>query len=154
MLGNTGEERAILRPPTVAENVFSDYATQGLSLTAHPLSLVRGQLRRRRACLASQLLAMEHGRWIRHAGLVTVRQRPATASGITFLTLEDETGQVNVVVRRDIAERQREVFLGAVLMAVDGELQAVEGVRHLIARRLHDYGDLLPGFGAVSRDFH
>ncbi|HEY4144486.1 MAG TPA: error-prone DNA polymerase [Pinirhizobacter sp.] len=154
MLGTTGEERAILRPPTVAENVFADYATHGLSLTAHPLSLVRGQLRRRRACVASQLPSMEHGRWIRHAGLVTVRQRPETASGVTFLTLEDETGQVNVVVRRDIAERQREVFLGAVLMAVDGELQAVEGVRHLIARRLHDYGDLLPGFGPVSRDFH
>ena len=154
MLGTTGEERAILRPPTVAETVFADYATQGLSLTAHPLSLVRRQLRRRRACVASQLPSMEHGQWIRHAGLVTVRQRPATASGITFLTLEDETGQVNVVVRRDIAERQREIFLGAVLMAVDGELQAVEGVRHLIARRLHDYGDLLPGFGAVSRDFH
>jgi len=154
MLGTTSEERAILRPPTVAENVFADYATQSLSLTAHPLSLVRRQLRRRRACVASQLLSMEHGRWIRHAGLVTVRQRPATASGITFLTLEDETGQVNVVVRRDIAERQREVFLGAVLMAVDGELQAVEGVRHLIARRLHDYGDLLPGFTSVSRDFH
>jgi error-prone DNA polymerase len=154
MLGTTGEERAILRPPTVAENVFADYATQSLSLTAHPLSLVRGQLRRRRACVASQLPSMEHGRWIRHAGLVTVRQRPATASGITFLTLEDETGQVNVVVRRDIAERQREIFLGAVLMAVDGELQAVEGVRHLIARRLHDYGDLLPGLDAVSRDFH
>ena len=154
MLGTTGEERAILRPPTVAETVFADYATQSLSLTAHPLSLVRGQLQRRRACVASQLLSMEHGRWIRHAGLVTVRQRPATASGITFLTLEDETGQVNVVVRRDIAERQREIFLGAVLMAVDGELQAVEGVRHLIARRLHDYGDLLPGFDAVSRDFH
>jgi len=154
MLGTTGEERAILRPPTMAETVFTDYATQGLSLTAHPLSLVRKQLRRRRTCVASQLPSMEHGQWIRHAGLVTVRQRPATASGITFLTLEDETGQVNVVVRRDIAERQREVFLGAVLMAVDGELQAVEGVRHLIARRLHDYGDLLPGFASVSRDFH
>jgi error-prone DNA polymerase len=154
MLGTTGEERAILRPPTKAENVFADYATHGLSLTAHPLSLVRGQLRSRRTCVASQLLSMEHGRWIRHAGLVTVRQRPDTASGITFLTLEDETGQVNVVVRRDIAQRQRNVLLGAVLMAVDGELQSVEGVRHLIARRLHDYGDLLPGFASVSRDFH
>jgi len=154
LLDNVAEERPTLRPPTLAENVFADYATQGLSLTAHPLGLIRKNLQARRVRRASELETTRNGAWLRHAGLVTVRQRPQTASGITFVTLEDETGQVNVIVRPKVAEACRQALLDAVLLAVDGQWQSIDGVRHLIANRLHDFSDLLPTLGSVSRDFH
>jgi error-prone DNA polymerase len=154
LLDNVAEERPTLRPPTLAENVFADYATHGLSLTAHPLSLIRKNLQSRRVRRASELETTRNGAWLRHAGLVTVRQRPQTASGITFVTLEDETGQVNVIVRPKVAEACRQALLDAVLLAVDGQWQSIDGVRHLIANRLHDFSDLLPALGSVSRDFH
>ncbi|QWT21869.1 error-prone DNA polymerase [Bacillus sp. NP157] len=153
LLGAVEEERTTLRPPSLAENVFADYATHGLSLTAHPVSLVRKNLLSRRARRARDLAAMRNGAWLRHAGLVTVRQRPQTASGITFVTLEDETGQVNVIVRPKVAEACRQALLDAVLLAVDGQWQSIDGVRHLVAHRLLDFSDLLPSLGSVSRDF-
>jgi len=147
------EQRTTLRPPTQAENVFADYATHGLSLSGHPLSLVRKNLLSRRVRRARDLMATRNGAWLRHAGLVTVRQRPQTASGITFVTLEDETGQVNVIVRPKVAEACRQALLDAVLLAVDGQWQSIDGVHHLVAHRLLDFSDLLPAFGSVSRDF-
>ncbi|MDQ7997940.1 MAG: error-prone DNA polymerase [Luteibacter sp.] len=154
LLDTVAEEHATLRPPTTAENVFADYATVGLSLTAHPLGLIRKNLQARRVRRARDLEGERNGIWLRHAGLVTVRQRPQTASGITFVTLEDETGQVNVIVRPRVAEACRQALLDAVLLAVDGQWQSIEGVRHLVASRLHDFSDLLPQLGSVSRDFH
>ena len=154
LLDNVAEERPVLRPPTLAENVFADYATHGLSLAAHPLGLIRKNLQARRVRRASEMENMRNGAWLRHAGLVTVRQRPQTASGITFVTLEDETGQVNVIVRPKVAEACRQALLDAVLLAVDGQWQSIDGVRHLVANRLHDFSDLLPALGSVSRDFH
>jgi error-prone DNA polymerase len=154
LLHAVSEERTTLRPPTQAENVFADYATHGLSLSGHPLSLVRKNLQSRRVRRARELEAVRNGAWLRHAGLVTVRQRPQTASGITFVTLEDETGQVNVIVRPKVAEACRQALLDAVLLAVDGQWQSIDGVRHLIAHRLLDFSDLLPALGSVSRDFH
>lgn len=148
------EARVALRPPSAADDVFADYATQGLSLARHPLALVRRQLAARRVQRASDLLALQHGSRVRCAGLVTQRQRPATASGVTFLTLEDESGLVNVVVWRDLALRQRRELVDATVLGVEGVLETVDGVRHLIARRLHDYSDLLTGLDARSRDFH
>ena len=91
---------------------------------------------------------------MRHAGLVTLRQRPQTATGVTFVTLEDEDGCVNVVVWRDIAERQRRELVGSRLMAVDGRWETVDGVRHLIAQRLHDLSPLLGALQVASHDFH
>jgi error-prone DNA polymerase len=154
LLDNVAEERPTLRPPTLAENVFADYATHGLSLAAHPLGLIRKNLQARRVRRASEMENMRNGAWLRHAGLVTVRQRPQTASGITFVTLEDETGQINVIVRPGVAETCRQALLDAVLLAVDGQWQSIDGVRHLIANRLYDFSDLLPALGSVSRDFH
>jgi error-prone DNA polymerase len=87
-------------------------------------------------------------------GLVNLRQRPSTASGTTFLTLEDESGWLNVIVWRRLAERQRRVLLESSLLAVDGTLESAEGVTHLIARRLHDWSALLDGLDSRSRDFH
>jgi error-prone DNA polymerase len=154
LLDNVAEERPTLRPPTLAENVFADYATHGLSLAAHPLGLIRKNLQARRVRRASEMENMRNGAWLRHAGLVTVRQRPQTASGITFVTLEDETGQINVIVRPGVAKTCRQALLDAVLLAVDGQWQSIDGVRHLIANRLYDFSDLLPALGSVSRDFH
>jgi error-prone DNA polymerase len=144
-----------LREPSVREDVLTDYATLGLSLTAHPLALVRGELSRRRVSPALITKdAANRGRNLRCAGLVTVRQHPGTAKGVTFVTLEDETGIVNVVVWRSLAERQHRVLLEATVMAVDGVLEASDGVHHLIAKRLYDYSPLLPELAFASRDFH
>jgi error-prone DNA polymerase len=98
--------------------------------------------------------ARAHGSRARAAGLVTCRQRPDTASGVIFVTLEDETGCVNVVVWRDIADRQRRALLGARLLAVEGRIERDGEVVHLIAGRLEDRSALLGGLLAPSRDFH
>ena len=149
------ERRVGLRKPSLREDVMTDYATLGLSLAHHPLSLVREELSRRRVSPADITFdAKNRGRRLRCAGLVTVRQHPGTAKGVTFVTLEDETGQVNVVVWRALAERQHRVLLESVVMAVDGVLEASDGVHHLIADRLHDYSSLLPELSFASRNFH
>ena len=150
------EEAAVdLRAPSLREDVMADYATLGLSLRAHPLALVRAELARRRVSPARLTTdAANSGRRMRCAGIVTVRQHPGTAKGVTFVTLEDETGIVNVVVWRSLAERQHRVLLESRVMAVDGVLEASEGVHHLIADRLHDYTPLLPELAFASRDFH
>ena len=149
------ERRVGLRQPSLREDVMTDYATLGLSLTHHPLSLIRAELERRHASPASTTMdAANRGRRLRCAGLVTVRQHPGTAKGVTFVTLEDETGHVNVVVWRALAEKQHRVLLESTVMAVDGVLEASDGVHHLIADRLHDYSALLPEFSFASRNFH
>ncbi|HVT31793.1 MAG TPA: error-prone DNA polymerase [Rhodanobacteraceae bacterium] len=149
------ESSVDLRAPSLREDVMTDYATQGFSLDHHPLSLVRAELSRRRVSTASTTTdAKRNGRRMRCAGLVTVRQHPGTAKGVTFVTLEDETGHVNVVVWRALAEAQHRVLLESTVMGVDGVLQVSEGVHHLIAERLHDYSALLPELAFASRDFH
>jgi len=156
LAGSTSREAQVaLRAPALREDVMTDYATQGLSLTLHPLALIRPALARRRVVPARVTTHVEnHGRRLRCAGLVTVRQHPGTAKGVTFVTLEDETGIVNVVVWQRLAEKQHRVLVESAVMAVDGKLEAVDGVHHLIADRLHDYSALLPEFAFSSRDFH
>ena len=100
-----------------------------------------------------QLLALPHGRGAFAAGLVTQRQRPATANGTVFVTLEDEHGMVNVVVWQALAARRRKALLGARLLGVRGRWEQVDGVRHLVARDLHDFSGLLGGMQVDSRDF-
>ena len=149
------EEAISLRKPSLREDVMTDYRMLGLSLTQHPLSLVRDELVRRHVSPASATTdAANRGRALRCAGLVTVRQHPGTAKGVTFVTLEDETGQVNVVIWRALAQKQHRVLLESTVMAVDGVLEASDGVHHLIAKRLHDFSALLPEFAFASRDFH
>jgi error-prone DNA polymerase len=149
----TEEVQPSLPLPSVASDVFADYASTGLSLNRHPLSLIRRQLRARGIASASELDAAAAGSHVRHAGLVTMRQRPQTASGVTFLTCEDETGMVNVIVWHDLALKQRRELLDANVLGVDGVLERKDGVQHLIARRLHNLDDLLDGLDARSRDF-
>ena len=148
------EQTVDLPHPSVAQELLADYRSQGLSLTTHPLALLRSQLQERR-CLESRALQdLPHGRGVRAAGLVIMRQRPPTASGVTFVTLEDEWGTVNVVVWQDLAVRSRRVLVGSRLLAVDGRWEVVDGVRHLIARRLHDLSPLLGQLvTGASRDY-
>ncbi len=147
------EDAVVLPVPSAGEDLRADYARTGLSLGPHPLQLLRAPLRARRYRDSRELAAMPHGRRVRVAGLVTGRQRPQTATGVTFVTLEDEHGLVNVVVWRDIAERQRRVLVESRLLGVDGRLESVDGVRHLVAATLHDESALVPGLVAPSRDF-
>lgn len=142
-----------LPAPSIGEDVLGDYASSGTTLGPHPLSLLRGELQSRRCRSAAELLQIGNGRLVKVAGLVRGRQRPQTASGITFVTLEDEHGMVNVVVRHELAERQRRVLVSSQLMQVDGHLEEKSGVRHLIAGRLHDLTPLLKGLDVRSRDF-
>ena len=104
--------------------------------------------------LSQKLAPLAHGTPVRMAGLVTLRQRPETASGVTFVTLEDEDGLFNVVVWRDVGERQRRVLLESRLLQVEGRVESADGVQHLIAERLEDLSPLLGGLGGPrSRDF-
>ncbi|QJI28511.1 error-prone DNA polymerase [Pseudomonas sp. ADAK18] len=149
------EESVVALPqPTVGEDLQADYASVGTTLGPHPLALLRDELRTRRCRSSRELLTVEHGRHVSIAGLVTGRQRPGTASGVTFVTLEDEFGNINVVVWRDLAERQRQVLVASQLLKVDGRWEAVGEVRHLIAGRLSDLTPLLAWINVRSRDFH
>jgi error-prone DNA polymerase len=148
------EAALLLPPPEEGEDVVADYASLGLTLGRHPLALLRPRLSSLGLMPATALHGREHGSRVRAAGLVTCRQRPDTASGVIFVTLEDETGCVNVVVWRDVAERQRRALLGARLLAVEGRIERDGEVVHLIARRLEDRSALLGRLLAFSRDFH
>ncbi|UHQ20836.1 error-prone DNA polymerase [Lysobacter sp. KIS68-7] len=152
-VGATVEDAVALPLPTAEDEVRTDYATTGLTLGRHPLHLLRSRLRARRFRRSSELRAMPHGRDVAFAGLVTLRQRPQTASGVTFLTLEDEDGLVNVVVWRQVADEQRRPLLESRLLAVEGRLESKDGVQHLIARRLSNLSTMLGPLVAESRDF-
>ncbi|MGB6030799.1 MAG: error-prone DNA polymerase [Rhodanobacter sp.] len=147
------EEAIVLPVPSVAENLQSDYARTGLSLGPHPLQLIRPRLRAARFADSRSLRGQPHQSPVRAAGLVTQRQRPQTASGVTFITIEDEHGAINVVVWSQVAERQRRAYLEARLLGVEGQWECVDGVAHLIARRLTDMSAWLGELDSRSRDF-
>lgn len=142
-----------IRPASETDDLRADYASTGLTLGRHPVAIIRNQLRQRRVITAQQLLKLKHGSFARACGLITMRQRPMTANGTIFLTLEDETGHVNVVVWQRLWERQRSIVLNASLIAVDGTMESDGEVYHLIAKRLHDFGELAKGLQTRSRDF-
>jgi error-prone DNA polymerase len=144
----------LLRRPTKGQDVVADYRSLGLTLGRHPLALIREQLQAFRYVTATQLTTLPTGKRIRIAGLVITKQRPGTASGVTFVTLEDETGCSNLIVWKKIADEQRDVLLNARLMGVQGELQREGKVIHVIARNLLDHSDLLGELTVRSRNFH
>jgi error-prone DNA polymerase len=148
------ERLPALSPPREGEQIVADYASLGLTLGRHPLALLRKHLDRRNLLTAKSLHRLPHGGTARVAGLVTCRQRPDTASGVVFVTLEDETGCVNVVAWRHLVERQRRELLGARLLGVQGVVERDGEVVHLVARRLVDYSALLGRLAVASRDFH
>ena len=142
------------------EEIVGDYASLNLTLRRHPLALLRPRMARFKLLSAQELNAVPHGRVVRACGIVTMRQRPQTAKGTIFVSLEDETGIVNVIVWNDLVEEQREPLLKSKLLAVQGVWQrdtASGGqVRHLLAQR---FKDLTPWLGRLaegrrSRDFH
>jgi error-prone DNA polymerase len=143
-----------LAPESAHAAMLKDYAINGTSLGPHPLALIRKQLRAKRCRPSGELHSLPHGVNIQHAGLVTLRQRPQTAKGVTFVTLEDEDGSVNVVVWRDLAERQRRELSSALLLMVQGRWESVDGVSHLIAQRLHNISAMLENLSVPSHDYH
>ncbi len=149
----TQEAPVALAAPDAAATVLADYRATGLSLTRHPLALLRERLAAFKVLTAEVLRDCPHGRLARASGLVTHRQRPETAKGVVFVTLEDETGAVNVIVWPQVAEAQRRPLLASTLLTVYGIWQREGEVRHLVARRLVDHTPLLQGLATASRDF-
>ena len=149
------QEHALQLPePKLGEDVAADYASLGLSLKSHPLTLLRRRLNTLKFATARQLANCPNGRRGRACGIVTVRQRPSTASGTIFTSIEDETGAINVIIWPDLVERQRKEVLGATLLGVIGTWQRQGEVRHLVADELVDLSPLLGRLMVGSRDFH
>ncbi|HEY5581741.1 MAG TPA: OB-fold nucleic acid binding domain-containing protein, partial [Rhodoferax sp.] len=151
------EDALLLPAASEGEEVIFDYAALGLTLRRHPLSLLREQLSKMRLLTAAQLRDLPNGRLVRACGIVTMRQQPQTAKGVVFVTLEDETGQVNVIVWKSLKERQRPALLRARLLAVHGtwqrDVESGGDACHLIAGHLQDLTPLLGGLTTQSREF-
>jgi len=155
LAGATLAEAAIALPaPTEGQALVADYRSLGLTLGRHPLALLRGKLSRMRVVTSRMLRDLPNGQKVRVAGIVTHRQRPGTASGVVFATLEDETGSTNLVIWPKVMEAQREAILASSLMLVEGELQSAENVINVVARRIHNRSEWLGRLQTTSRDFH
>jgi error-prone DNA polymerase len=150
----THEGAVVLAAPAAGEELLADYRATGLSLKSHPLALLRRRMADFRVEPAAVLNGFRPGQLARASGLVTHRQRPETAKGVVFVTLEDETGAVNVIVWPAVARAQRQPLLASTLLTVYGVWQCEGEVRHLIARRLIDHSALLQGLATRSRNFH
>ncbi|WP_412480291.1 error-prone DNA polymerase [Azonexus sp. IMCC34839] len=148
------ETAPVLAAPSEAENLVADYQRLHLTLRRHPLHLLRPHLAERRFVCAADLRSTGDRALVRAAGIVVGRQRPGTATGIVFVTLEDETGLANIVVKPELVEKQRRELLGATLLGVYGQLQKEGEVIHLIAKRLVDLSSWLGRLETRSRDFH
>ena len=144
----------LLRAPREGREIVADYGSLGLSLRRHPLALLRDKLAQRGVITTAELWDLVPGRWVTTAGLVITRQRPGSASGVTFVTLEDETSHVNLIVWKRVADEQRAALLESRLLEVRGPLQREGDVLHVIAHRLTDLSMLLGDLVVESRDFH
>jgi error-prone DNA polymerase len=153
-LSSTNEPQITLPLMPLGQEVMTDYSTIGLSLKKHPVALVREELAKRRIITSAELMRTEHGKWVKVAGLVLIRQRPGTASGIVFETLEDETGIVNLIIKPKIFDQHRPAARHAGLLQADGYVQRSGQVVHVLAKRLYDLSHLLAGYEIRSRDFH
>lgn len=147
-------DQVLLAMPTEGQNVLSDYAHVGLTLERHPVALLRARLDKLKVTTAANLHDKRSGVPARTAGLVINRQRPGTASGVVFVTLEDETGHINLIVWPKTAARQRKALLQSRLLMVSGIVQQEDNVLHLIAGELTDLSDWLGELQVVSRNFH
>jgi error-prone DNA polymerase len=147
------EATPLLAPPTEGQNIAADYRSAGLTLGRHPLALLREQLHESRIVTSKELGDLPNGRAVRVAGIVTARQRPQSAGGVMFITLEDETGCVNLIVWERVWSAQRRVANGSRLLEVSGQLQKEAGVTHVVARKLADRTRMLGTLVTYSRDF-
>ena len=152
--GTPDDEPPVALPPlSRLEEVVADYRTSGLSLRDHPVKFLRDRLKVLGAISSAELAQREHGDPVRVAGLVLMRQRPSTASGITFVTLEDETGIVNLIVRPEVWERFHRVARRSQALLARGTVQRRDEVIHVYVERLQDLSELLAGTEIKSRDF-
>ncbi|KVC55000.1 DNA polymerase [Burkholderia pseudomultivorans] len=147
-------QRPALGAPSEADEILADYDTTGLTLNRHPVALLRPALRAQRLSSAAELRDRPDGRLARACGIVISRQMPGTSNGVMFMTLEDETGCVNVIVRPELLARQRRATLDSQLLAASGVWQVVSDVRHLVAQHFEDLTPLLGGLRTSSREFH
>ncbi len=146
--------RPLLRAPTEAEDMLADYRSLGFTLGRHPLAMLRDRLAARRVLTAGQLQDEADGAAVRVAGLVITRQRPQTAKDVTFVTLEDESGQVNVVVWQRLGEKYNAALVESRLMEVRGTLQRAADVTHVVARELIDRSALIGSLRFAIHEFH
>ena len=152
----TNQEQPLpeLPPMSLFAEVLADYRSTSLTLRPHPISFLRPMLQRLGVVPAQSLVALKNDTWLKVGGVVLLRQRPGTANGVTFMTLEDETGTVNLIVHRRIWERYRRVARGAVALIAQGRLQTDGQVIHVLVTRLHDLSEQLRELDQRSRDFH
>lgn len=148
------EDLLTTQAPTLESEITTDMQTMGHSLKPHPMSLLRHEHPFNRCKTQAQLAKINNGRYVCVAGLVTGRQRPGTAKGTLFLTLEDETGNINIVVWKATQELFRQALLTSKLLMIKGRLETKDSVIHVIAGRLIDHSKRLQGFALKSRDFH
>ena len=144
----------LLRAPREGQDILADYGSLGLTLRRHPLALLRGKLQRRGIVPTQELWERPNGQMVITAGLVITRQRPGSAGGVTFVTMEDETGYVNLIVWNRVAIEQRAALLESRLLEVQGKLQREGDVQHVIAQRLTNLSSLLGDLVVAARNFH
>ncbi|MFL5054755.1 MAG: error-prone DNA polymerase [Microvirga sp.] len=152
-VAGTGEGTPLLAPPSEGQNIAADYRSAGFTLGRHPLALLREQLDASGIVTARQLQELPHESGVRVAGIVTARQRPQSAGGVMFITLEDETGSLNLIVWERVWERARRIVNGSRFLEVHGKLQREGLVTHVVARELMDRTRLLGSLVTQSRDF-
>jgi error-prone DNA polymerase len=144
----------LLRAPREGQDIVADYGSVGLTLRRHPLALLRDKLQRRGVVPMQELWEQPNGKLVRTAGLVITRQRPGSAGGVIFVTMEDETGYVNLIVWNRVAVERRAALLESRLLEVHGKLQREGDVQHVIAQRLTNLSSLLGDLMVASRNFH
>jgi error-prone DNA polymerase len=144
----------LLRAPREGQDIVADYGSLGLTLRRHPLALLRARLQRRGIVPTQELWERPNGKMVITAGLVITRQRPGSAGGVTFVTMEDETGYVNLIVWNRVAIEQRAALLESRLLEVRGKLQREGDVQHVIAQRLTNLSSMLGDLVVASRNFH
>ncbi|TQV85846.1 error-prone DNA polymerase [Aliikangiella coralliicola] len=148
------ESELSLRAPTQVEDMVTDYQTVGLTLKKHPLAIMREKNWVEPCKRAIDLKKLRQGQFVKVSGVVTCRQRPGTASGVLFITLEDETGNMNIIVWKKTLEKFRKEILGSRLLLIKGTIERERKVVHIIAGHIKDISEKLPEFRRNSRDFH
>jgi len=143
-----------ITPPSAVEDMLADYKTTGMTLKQHPIALMRSHGWIEPCKRASDLKNMRQNQFVKVAGVVSCRQRPGTAAGVLFITLEDETGNMNVIVWKNTLEKFRKEILTSKLLLIKGVIERERKVVHVIAGHITDISDKLPAFKKGSRDFH
>ncbi|MCL6655168.1 error-prone DNA polymerase [Agrobacterium rubi] len=149
-IAEQAEPEVELRQMTEGHNVVADYGHVGLTLREHPMAFLRESLTKRSMVTCEEAMSAREGRWVYTAGLVLVRQKPGSAKGVMFITIEDETGPANVVVWPGLFEKRRRVVLGSSMMAINGRIQREGEVVHLVAQQLFDLSADLSGLADMD----